>query len=93
MTTYTRNKEEKGKPNQPVKVVIIGASYGGLSTAGNLLDLCQGRPARFTYPYPEKYAATANVPVEITIIDERDGFCKISPPYKVKGNNITPRAC
>ena len=31
----------------PVKVLVIGGSYGGLAAALNLLDLCKGRTARF----------------------------------------------
>jgi hypothetical protein len=68
----------------PVKILIIGGSYGGLSVALNLLDLCNGKQARFTASGEEKAAAKELqhiVPVEIKIVDERDGFCKKNPKF------------
>ncbi|KAK2603695.1 hypothetical protein QQS21_004169 [Conoideocrella luteorostrata] len=58
----------------PWRVVIIGASYAGLSAAANLLDLCTGRPARFSCPFPENHQRQTDIPVQIIILDERDGF-------------------
>jgi hypothetical protein len=60
---------------RPIKVLIAGGSYAGLGTALNLLDLCSGRFPRFEYnvegePDPRK------IGVEITIVDERDGYCE-----------------
>ena len=56
------------------RVLIIGGSYGGLAAALNLLDLCQGNPARFK---PDELSSSqATVQVQITIVDERDGYCK-----------------
>ncbi|ORY04482.1 hypothetical protein BCR34DRAFT_627057 [Clohesyomyces aquaticus] len=46
--------------SSPHRVLVVGAAYGGISALLNLLDLSQGKPARNT--------------IEITVIDERDGF-------------------
>lgn len=61
---------------QPYRVLIAGGAYGGVSAAVNLLDLSLGRPARLD---PKKVAveeARNGVPIEIYIVDERDGYCK-----------------
>jgi hypothetical protein len=56
------------------KILVLGGSYGGLSTAVNLLRLCRGTTD-----------STENIPgalmspelnVEIKIVDERDGYCE-----------------
>lgn len=57
----------------PVKVLILGGSYGGLAAAMNLADLCAGKPSRFGLQNPQP---GSKVPLDITIIDERDGYCK-----------------
>jgi hypothetical protein len=60
---------------KPSKVLIIGGSYGALAATLNLLDLCHGRAPRFppeTSPGP---SALQKIRVQITIVDERDGFC------------------
>ncbi|KAL2429475.1 Oxidoreductase OXR1 [Exophiala dermatitidis] len=61
-----------GRAN-PFKVLILGGSYGGLAAALNLLDLCNGRPARFTAATAEPFTH-GKIPVDITIVDERDGY-------------------
>ena len=61
----------------PFRVLILGGSYAGLSAALNLDDLCNNRTARcgkkpddgVESPSPEQA-----FPVDITIVDERDGF-------------------
>lgn len=62
----------------PVRVFIAGGSYAGLSAAGNLLDLCEGRNSRMfgegEYPHHQDHK---NIAVEITIADERDGYCAL----------------
>lgn len=64
-----------GLVEQPLRVLVSGGSYAGLSVTLNLLDLCNGLPSRFV---GEKSApdTSQQVPLEITIVDERDGFCK-----------------
>ena len=60
------------KPTQkPQKILIVGGCYAGLSAAVNLLDLAEGRPVRFA---PTTEYLKQPVPVEVTIIDERDGY-------------------
>lgn len=55
----------------PHRILVVGGCYAGLAAAINLLDLCEGRAPRFssnTQPTEQK------LQVEITIVDERDGF-------------------
>ncbi|KAK3701827.1 hypothetical protein LTR37_015249 [Vermiconidia calcicola] len=66
MTRKTPHKRE------PFKVLILGGSYAGLAAALNLTDLCEGRPSRAGFEAPVPGLA---VPFEITIVDERDGYC------------------
>lgn len=72
------------KSGPPVKVLVIGGSYGGLSAALNLWDLCTGKEARFK-SHAERFKPSVDdsgakqyplVSVEISIVDERDGFCE-----------------
>lgn len=60
----------------PFKVLILGGCYGGLSAALNLIDLAEGRAARQGNGVLPGH--DGQVPVDITIVDERDGFCKQS---------------
>ncbi|OGM49226.1 apoptosis inducing factor [Aspergillus bombycis] len=55
------------------RVLIAGGSYGGLSAALSLLDLSKGRVARFNYTEGAK-APQYQIPIQITVVDERDGF-------------------
>ncbi|CAI7671165.1 unnamed protein product [Penicillium pancosmium] len=55
------------------RVLIIGGSYAGLSTALTLVDLSRGRIPRFSYD--REIAPPAHrIPVDITVVDERDGY-------------------
>jgi hypothetical protein len=56
------------------RVLIAGASYGGLSAALTLLDLSRGKLARFNYD-SELKPPRHHIPVDITLVDEKDGFC------------------
>lgn len=63
----------------PFRILVAGGSYAGLSAALNIQDLCSGRAPRCGTPTePSESDATANadIAVDITIVDERDGFCK-----------------
>jgi len=66
------------------KILVIGGSYGGLAAALNLLDLCSGKPARFTAGSTEKLTAPKeiSIPIQIKILDERDGYCEFCTVYK-----------
>ncbi|KAK5957384.1 hypothetical protein OHC33_001758 [Knufia fluminis] len=61
---------QKSAP-KPHRVLVVGGCYAGLAAATNLLDLCEGRAPRFT---PGSEATRQQLPVKITIIDERNGF-------------------
>lgn len=58
-----------------VKVFIAGGSYCGLSAAANLLDLGQGLSPRMAQQPYIHHAELPRVNWDITIADERDGFC------------------
>lgn len=58
------------------RVLVIGGSYGGLSAALALIDLSQGRLTRFNYN-TEAEAPTHRIPIQITVVDKRDGYCKL----------------
>ncbi|KAK4229197.1 apoptosis-inducing factor 2 [Podospora fimiseda] len=64
-------------PTTPLRVLIVGGSYAGLSAALNLQDLCTGKPPRCG-PKPvegqETPIPSQQFDIDITIIDERDGF-------------------
>ena len=57
----------------PFKVLVLGGCYGGLSAALNLLDLSEGRAARQGNGAVPGH--DGKIPVDITIVDERDGYC------------------
>lgn len=67
----------------PFKVFVAGTSYAGMSTALNLLDLSKGESPRLAHAPYEHHPDFSNVPVEITIADERDGFCKEPGPNQL----------
>ncbi|KAF1816808.1 pyridine nucleotide-disulfide oxidoreductase AMID-like protein [Eremomyces bilateralis CBS 781.70] len=55
------------------RILVAGGSYGGLAAALNLLDMSQGRKAR-SAPTDRPASDRPALPVQITIVDERDGF-------------------
>ncbi len=71
-------KSTMGSIEAPTKILVIGGSYGGLAAALNLYDLCNGKQARTTLWRKEEPRERPTVPVEIKIVDERDGYCEIS---------------
>ncbi|KAJ5301897.1 hypothetical protein PENANT_c062G08435 [Penicillium antarcticum] len=62
-----------GIEEQPYKVLVIGGSYAGLAATLNLIDLCHGRKCRFNLD-PNAAAPEKKIPVQVTIVDERDGY-------------------
>ncbi|KAJ5561977.1 hypothetical protein N7535_003560 [Penicillium sp. DV-2018c] len=62
-----------GLEEKPFKVLIIGGSYSGLAATLNLIDLCHGRKCRFNLNENDK-APQKRIPVQVTIVDERDGY-------------------
>lgn len=65
---------EASPQTQPFKVLILGGCYAGLSSALNLIDLAEGRAAR--RGNGDVPAHDGKIPVDITIVDERDGYCE-----------------
>ncbi|CAI7588240.1 unnamed protein product [Penicillium glandicola] len=57
----------------PFRVLIVGGSYSGLAATLNLVDLCHGRKCRFNLDEKEQ-APVNTIPVQVTIVDERDGY-------------------
>jgi hypothetical protein len=62
-------------PQAVPRVLVIGGSYSGLAATVNLIDLCDGKQPRFTSTPTDVVSPTTKLPVEITIVDERDGYC------------------
>jgi hypothetical protein len=78
---------EISKAKNPTKVLIVGGSYAGLAAALNLSDLCSGKPSRGSHPpLPPEAKPQPALPVEIKILDERDGFCE---KYSLKHLDVT----
>lgn len=72
------------------RVLIVGGCYAGLATATNLLDLSEGRAPRFS---PDEPASTSRYSLEITIVDERDGFYHvIGSPLALAKESFAARA-
>ena len=59
------------------RVLVIGGAYAGLSAVIHLLELANGGEHRPTsVPLPPVTGKPLRSSVQITIVDERDGFCK-----------------
>jgi hypothetical protein len=69
------------------RVLVIGGSYGGLSAALNLWDLSRGRLPRFNYAY-DGPAPAHRIPIQTTIVDERDGYCTHSSGKAKENMNL-----
>jgi hypothetical protein len=65
---------------RPIRVLVLGGSYAGLSAALNLNDLCLNKDARCgkKSESPRDTTGLETIVPDITIVDERDGFCKRS---------------
>lgn len=65
--------------SHPHRVLIVGCAYGGISAVINLLEYSQGKARQHFYPGPDFKGAKSSRGVEITVIDERDGYCASLP--------------
>lgn len=61
--------------SNPHRVLIVGCAYGGISAVLNLLDYSQGKARPSVYPGPDFKGTKSTRGIEITVIDERDGYC------------------
>lgn len=60
----------------PHRILIVGCAYGGISALVNLIDLGLGHARQTVYPVPDVKGKKTRNGIEITVIDERDGYCK-----------------
>jgi apoptosis-inducing factor 2 len=61
----------------PHRILIVGGAYAGITAVLNLLDLAQGKQERpSVYELPNFEGRKSRRGIEITVIDERDGFCR-----------------
>lgn len=65
-----------------VRVLVAGGSYAGLSTVVNLLDLGRGQTPRMSEKKSKHDSELGLVNWDITVVDERDGFCKQNGPSR-----------
>ena len=81
-------------PLAPFRVLVVGGSYGGLSAALNLQDLCSGRTPRCGEPPEEDDPAAESfqVAVDITVVDERDGFCRLLSAFLISHVVVSSKA-
>jgi hypothetical protein len=63
-----------GGEHPPTKVLVIGGSYAGLAATTTLLDLCRGKMSTGSIS-PDGLDTKSRLPINITLVDERDGFC------------------
>ena len=61
----------------PHRVLVVGCAYGGISAVVNLLDCAKGKGLRETYNLDaaDFKNKTSKHGVEITVLDQRDGYC------------------
>jgi hypothetical protein len=59
----------------PHRVLVVGCAYGGISAVVNLMDLERGMARQPVYPGAEFGGRKSRDGIEITVIDERDGYC------------------
>lgn len=64
----------------PHRVLVVGCAYGGIAAIVNLLELSNGKARAPIYPGPDFKGAKSRRGVEVTVIDERDGYCASSIP-------------
>ena len=73
----------------PHRVLIVGCAYGGIAALVNLLDLERGKARESWYPLPDFKGQKSKNGIEITVIDERDGYCR-SPSIRLLSPKILP---
>jgi hypothetical protein len=61
--------------SSPHRILVVGCAYGGISAVINLLKYSQGDARQSVYPGPDFKGARSSRGIEITVIDERDGYC------------------
>lgn len=66
--------------SSPHRVLVVGCAYGGVSAVVNLLDLDKGKPREMFYPSANLEGRKSRNGIEVTVIDERDGYCMLSLP-------------
>jgi hypothetical protein len=66
--------------SNPHRVLIVGCAYGGISAVINLLEYSRGAARQSVYPGPDFEGTKSQRGVEITVIDERDGYCTSHNP-------------
>lgn len=66
--------------SNPHRVLVVGCAYGGISAVINLLEYSKGKARPPVYPGPDFKGAKSSRGLEITVIDQRDGYCASSPP-------------
>lgn len=77
--------------SNPHRVLIVGCAYGGISAAINLLDYSQGKARQSVYPGPDFQGVRSRRGVEITVIDERDGYCaSLCPTSRGLTSSLSP---
>lgn len=73
-----RYDEPDSMTSNTTKVLVIGGSYGGVAAILNILDLCNGNIPRSDTKYKLRCDAPKHIPVHITLVDERDGYCEFA---------------
>ncbi|KAF2875382.1 hypothetical protein BDV95DRAFT_486598 [Massariosphaeria phaeospora] len=58
----------------PHRILIVGCAYGGISAVVNLLEYAQGKAKQIVYPGPDFKGLKSKNGIDITVIDERDGY-------------------
>lgn len=67
------------------RVLVIGGAYAGLNSVVNLLNLASGADHRPSFvPLPPLTGDALRTPLEITLVDEKDGFCKSPTPSRAR---------
>jgi hypothetical protein len=78
--------------SHPHRILVVGCAYGGISAVINLLEYSQGKARQSVYPGPDFKGAKCSRGVEITVIDERDGYCASSIPTLTEASWFDPQS-